>query len=417
MKGYKKVVIFIITIAVVFFSTSTSTFANKVSYKGKEVILSIPMKIDNGTSYVTLKDYATIISVTYEYDATKKVGYYKKGDSKYTLHLEKNKLDTPTNSVTINVKEFNKQKMVPIRQMNTAFGLHTAFDSNTNTVLISDIEIKDIPKKTNTVAWSVPTMTLNPTSTINVPILCYHVLSDGKADILYTPYWKFEEHLKILKQNGYTAITPKQLYEAYYMKKSLPKNPILITFDDGYYDNYTRGYPLLKKYDMQATIFIVGVNIKEKSNVASNGGLDRLSWENIKAMKSHVTVQNHTYASHYKAVSPEGKSISAMATRLKVNNKWETYQEYWVRIGNDIRKTENDMKSKVGYGSYIFSYPYGEFSYTTKKVLEQAKIPLAVTVKAGTAKKNSSVYELNRIPVYGTWSGNQLINEINKYKK
>lgn len=387
IKSSNKVVIFIVTICLFFFSTSTSVFANKVSYKGS--------------------DYAKIISETYEYDATNKVAYY----------IEEKILDTPKTAVSINVKGINKQMMVPIRQINTAFGLYTAFDPNLNTVLISEVEIKDIPKKNNTVAWSIPSMKLNPTSNINVPILCYHVISDGKADNLYTPYWKFEEHLKILKQYGYTAITPKQLYEAYYMKKSLPKNPILITFDDGYYDNYTRGYPLLKKYNMQGTIFIIGENIKETSNVSSVGGLDRLSWENIYAMKSHVTVQNHTYASHIKGISPKGKSIGVMATRLKVNNKWETNQEYWVRMGYDIRKMEDDIKSKIGYGSYIFSYPYGEFSYTTKQVLEQAKIPLAVTIKPGIASKNSTAYEVPRIIVNGNWSGNQLIKKINKHKK
>src|SRR5690606_22033173 len=116
--------------------------------------------------------------------------------------------------------------------------------------------------------------------------------------------------------------------------------PVLITFDDGYYDNYSLGYPLLKKYDMQATIFIVGNVLRDTQNISINGGLPRLSWANVEEMKSHVTVQNHTYASHYKEVSPSGKEIGVIATPIKVNGKWESNADYWIRIGNDFTKTE-----------------------------------------------------------------------------
>ena len=131
------------------------------------------------------------------------------------------------------------------------------------------------------------------------------------------------------------------------MKKSLPKNPILITFDDGYYDNYTRGYPLLKKYNMQGTIFIIGENIKETSNVSNVGGLDRLSWENIYAMKSHVTVQSHTYASHIKGISPKGKSIGVMATHLKgatVDMKLKVGENQLFVLDQDGKVIEGAMK-------------------------------------------------------------------------
>lgn len=396
----KKLFILLVTISLMLISTSA--FANKVHFDGKELKQSMPIKIDNkGISYISYQDYATLNSMSYELDAKNRVVHFTKDESRYTLYLDEKKMDTPTNTTSLDVKVFDGVTMLPIQQ--------------TNTIFVSNKEINNISKKEKPIAWSVPSMKINRTANINVPILCYHVVSEGKASTLYTPHWKLEEHLKTLKANGYTAITPKQLYEAYFMKKPLPKKPIMITFDDGYFDNYTRGYPLLKKYDMQATIFIIGGNIKEKSNINDNGGLPLLSWENILAMKSHVTVQNHTYASHSKGISPEGKSVGVIATRLKINGKWETNKQYWERIGKDFKLTEDTMKAKVGYGSYVFSYPYGQFSYTTKKVLEQLKIPMAVTIKSGKAKNSSSVYELPRIIVNGNWSGNQLLSNINKY--
>lgn len=416
MKLSKNLFLLIATISLLFITTTA--FASNVNYNGKEMNLSKPIKLnDKGISYISYQDYATLNSMTYELDANNSLVYFTKGQSRYTLYLTQKKLETPSNLVSLDIQVFNGLPMLPIRQTNTAFGLYTAYDFNTNTILISDKVIQNIPKKEQPVSWSLPSLKLNKAASINVPILCYHVVSEGRADTLYTPHWKLEEHLKTLKANGYTAITPKQLYEAYYMKKPLPKKPILITFDDGYYDNYTLGYPLLQKYDMQATIFIVGVNIKETSNVNSNGGLPHLSWANILAMKSHVTVQNHTYASHSKGISPDGKSVGMIATRLKINGKWENNKEYWERIGKDFKLLEDTMKAKVGYGSYIFSYPYGQYSSTTKKVLEQLKIPMAVLIKSGIATKSSQTYELPRIIVNGNWSGKQLISTIDKLNK
>lgn len=88
-----------------------------------------------------------------------------------------------------------------------------------------------------------------------VPILMYHRIADVQGDRNSLPEEKFEQQLKYLADNGYTAITADMLYEHYTENKPLPKKPVLLTFDDGYHDNYTKALPLLQKYNMKAVVF------------------------------------------------------------------------------------------------------------------------------------------------------------------
>ena len=78
-------------------------------------------------------------------------------------------------------------------------------------------------------------------------VLNYHKV-DRMNHPLSIPPADFEHQMAFLAQNGYHTITPHELYMAFTDGGDLPTNPVLITFDDGYADNYTYAYPLLKKY-------------------------------------------------------------------------------------------------------------------------------------------------------------------------
>lgn len=68
----------------------------------------------------------------------------------------------------------------------------------------------------------------------------------------------FEAQIAALAQAGYTAVFPDDLAAYVNQGKALPDKPIVITFDDGYLSNYEYAWPILEKYGMVATIFMVG---------------------------------------------------------------------------------------------------------------------------------------------------------------
>lgn len=87
-------------------------------------------------------------------------------------------------------------------------------------------------------------------------ILMYHLIStpppDAPYKYLYVSPEKFEQDMKYIVDNGYTAISPEEIFDSSNVQK-----PIIITFDDGYEDNYTNGYPILQKYNLKASIFVI----------------------------------------------------------------------------------------------------------------------------------------------------------------
>lgn len=93
------------------------------------------------------------------------------------------------------------------------------------------------------------------------------------------PPWDFETQMKYFSDHGYTSISPDELYAALAGAGKLPDNPVLITFDDGYRDNYDNAFPILKKYKLKATIFVITSFLGKKEQY--------LTWEQAREMEKH----------------------------------------------------------------------------------------------------------------------------------
>src|SRR4051794_39949348 len=99
---------------------------------------------------------------------------------------------------------------------------------------------------------------------VKLPVLMYHsVTASGPVDYLTIRAADLEQHLQYLQQEGYTTISTQQLLDCQYARQPLPPKPVLLTFDDGYHDNFTLLYPLLVKYRMKALIFLVASLVKQ----------------------------------------------------------------------------------------------------------------------------------------------------------
>jgi len=89
-------------------------------------------------------------------------------------------------------------------------------------------------------------------------VLMYHKVSDNDHyDFLTVTSRNLEEQFQFLKQQGYTSVLLSDLVKHVTQGTPLPQKPVLITFDDGYRDNYTSLYPLLQEYNIKANIFLV----------------------------------------------------------------------------------------------------------------------------------------------------------------
>jgi len=121
-------------------------------------------------------------------------------------------------------------------------------------------------------------------------VLMYHLISSPPPNTpnsyLYVTPGKFESDMKYLSDNGYTAIFPDEIFNASNIQK-----PIIITFDDGYEDNYITAYPILQKYNMKASIFVVTNDI-DTSGMLTTGQIKELSDSGIVRIYPHTA--SHT---------------------------------------------------------------------------------------------------------------------------
>jgi len=98
-----------------------------------------------------------------------------------------------------------------------------------------------------------------------VPVLCYHRISDGpKSDYKVSPA-TFAAHMKILADSGYHSISPLQLYDYLVYNKSLPEKPVIISFDDSRVEHALVAAPVMEKNGFRGVFFIMTITYNKKN--------------------------------------------------------------------------------------------------------------------------------------------------------
>ncbi len=214
-----------------------------------------------------------------------------------------------------------------------------------------------------------------------VPILAYHEVADevageDEANLYSVSPDQFEQQLIYLKNSGYHSVSLHEVYEAWQGRAVLPSKPIVITFDDGYEDNYTQALPLLEKYGFSSTVFIIVNKIGEN---------DYLSWDEVRAMQAqHTEIGSHTlnHVSLGETASPDKQQEIVESKRL----------------------IEGEIHRPVEF----LAYPYGSYDPECFALLAEAGYLGACTGKTGyNLSGDGQPYGLKRVniprPRLGLW--------------
>lgn len=204
-----------------------------------------------------------------------------------------------------------------------------------------------------------------PSDGVKLPIIMYHsMLKEQKrlGKYVVSPD-TFESDLRYLQANGYCSVTVQDLIDYVHTQKPLPEKPVMLTFDDGYYNNYTYAYPLAKKYGTKLVIAPVGyyTDLFSKQD-ADHPNYSYLTWGEISEMMSSglVEFQNHSYNLH------------GTCGRLGVQKRWwESSTAYAALLQSDVGKMQAEMKENTGYLPIAFVYPYGASSKESDLILKQ----------------------------------------------
>lgn len=218
---------------------------------------------------------------------------------------------------------------------------------------------------------------LDRSQSVELVVLMYHSVNskEGRAgDFVITPA-ALRQDLEYLKQQGYTGITVSELIAFVHEGAPLPPKPIMLTFDDGYYNNYLHAFPLLKEYGQKAVISIIGAETDKYSQLEENNqNYSHLTWEQIKEMQQSglVEFQNHSYNLHKLSDVRKGCMKSGC----------ETTQQYQQMLEEDIDHLQQRYTEMTGWTPNAFTYPFGRISKESYPVITQLGFAASLDVQA-----------------------------------
>ena len=211
---------------------------------------------------------------------------------------------------------------------------------------------------------------------IGIPVLYYHsVLPDSEVatpnEVTISPE-KLRKELMLVQELGYTTLTMSEFTDYINNNKPIPEKSILITFDDGYTDNYVHAFPILKELNMKATIFMIASQVDSGYYMSA---------DQLKEMSDYgIDIESHTDNHVYLDTLSYDKQLK------------------------ELKDSKEKLEKILGKEVTSIAYPYGNYNEDTMKATIDAGYTFGFTTNKGLAKRTNNKVELNRIYVSSNYS-------------
>ncbi|ARC83825.1 polysaccharide deacetylase family protein [Clostridium argentinense CDC 2741] len=202
-------------------------------------------------------------------------------------------------------------------------------------------------------------------NSVGVPVLYYHsIQKSGENELMMDPEL-FRSHLQWLKDNNYTSLTMEEFYNYIKYNTPVPEKSVVITFDDGYIDNYTNAMPIINEFDFDTTIFMVS-DFVGNPNFLTESQLKELE-------KNKINIESHT-ANHLDLA------------KLSEEKQKEELQQSKNRL-------DNLLNEKVEY----VAYPYGSYNDDTKNITREIGYKMGFSTDSGWASGDDDLFSIPRV--------------------
>ena len=220
---------------------------------------------------------------------------------------------------------------------------------------------------------------------LDVPVLFYHhiqpltIAKERWEDSLSVDPTNFERHIVYLQRQGYTLISLSALVDALHNRTKLEKSVVLMA-DDGYQDNYTYAYPIIKRHKVPFTIAMVtgfSGKISPYTKPDEPKEFEFMSWTEIKKMQEsgYVDFLSHSW-SHQ-----------------------SLHQNNTKKIDEQVAVAQKQLEEHLDGIKPIFIYPYGRYGDTVISILKKYEYEAAFSTDKGTQHCLSNIYTLPRLRV------------------
>ena len=248
-------------------------------------------------------------------------------------------------------------------------------------------------------------------NTVKVPVILYHIVDYSDSSLAVSPE-VFREHLDAMLKAGYTPVSIQEMIDYVDKGASLPEKPVCITFDDGYEDNYTEAFPILREYNAKATIFVIGVSVgKDRYKETGYKMNPHFDYAQAKEMidSGLVSIQSHTYDMHQ---WPEFEDTDQPRPHI-MRLEGETLRDYVTATDKDIKLSKESIETNLGTEVYGLAYPTGRYNALAELILRKNGIRVTMTTALGPnyLKKydSYSLHGLNRYGIDSSVGVNQLL--------
>lgn len=246
-----------------------------------------------------------------------------------------------------------------------------------------------------------------------VPVLMYHGILKSKTGTYFVSPEQLEKDISEIKNAGYEFVFPEEIIAFAEGRGNLPEKPVMITFDDGHYNNMYYAPDILKRYSAKAVINVVGA-FSEHSTVSgddSNPNYSHLTWGQI----------GELYQSGYFVFGNHSFNMHSFTPRYGIMPKTgESESEYAEAFRNDFSKNQEKLTAATGVKPTVFAYPFGKYNEKADEILKEEGIKITLTCNEGVTlvKKGAGecFLKLRRINRNGEYSTDDVLARIHGAK-
>lgn len=220
--------------------------------------------------------------------------------------------------------------------------------------------------------------------------ICDHVGNEKHNKWRVKPQ-DFEKQMNWFYKNNWKSFTISELVEL----DEIPEKSFVITFDDGYEDNYLNAFPILKKYDFKATIYLVP---NQKTN----------HWEE----KNTLVLSNLLNEKQILEMQNSGLIEFGSHTLSHVNLSTINDEQ----LLNELKKSKEEIEKITNKECEAFAYPYGKFDDKIVNAVKKAGYKNATVVKRGLFEQNDNVFTIKRVGILGTESFVDFLLKISRVR-